>query len=75
MMNNLIHIFKQKSPKQRFLFVFGLFMILAYFVLAGIFIGWEAMPVAVAYQSRIYFGVLLIVYGCIRFYRLVKTED
>ena len=74
-MNNLIHTFKQKSPKQRFLFVFGLLMIMAYFILAGIFICWEAMPVTVAYQSRIYLGVLLIVYGCIRFYRLLKTED
>jgi hypothetical protein len=50
-------------------------MIIAYFILAGIFICWEAMPVTVAYKSRVYFGILLIVYGCIRFYRLLKTEE
>ena len=74
-MNNLFHTFKQKSPKQRFLFVFGLLMIIAYFILAGIFIFWEAMPVTVAYQSRMYFGMLLIVYGIFRFYRLLKPEE
>lgn len=69
MMNNLFNNFKQKSPKQRFLFVLGLFMILAYLIIAGIFIVWKSMPVTVPYSNRLAFGIVLIVYAFFRFYR------
>ena len=72
-MNNLIHIFKQKSPKQRFLFVLGLVMILAYLIIASIFIFWESMPVTVPYSNRLAFGALLVVYAIFRFYRFNTT--
>ncbi|WP_291275121.1 hypothetical protein [Flavobacterium sp.] len=72
-MNNIFNNFKQKSPKQRFLFVLGLVMILAYLIIASIFIFWESMPVTVPYSNRLAFGVLLVVYAIFRFYRFNTT--
>jgi hypothetical protein len=72
-MNNIFNNFKQKSPKQRFLFVLGLVMILAYLIIASIFIFWESMPVTVPYSNRLAFGSLLVVYAIFRFYRFNTT--
>lgn len=62
--------FKQKSPLQRFLFVFGLFFFLLYLVLGIMFIAWKDIPLDIEYTHRVLFGVLLIVYAIFRFYRL-----
>ncbi len=64
----------QKSPKQRFLFVFGLVFFLMYLVLGLIIIFWKELPLSISYRGRLAFGLLLIVYAFIRFVRLLKKN-
>ena len=70
-----INKFKQKSPQQRFLFIFGLIILLCYFFLGVYMIFWKDIPFEIAPTYRILFGILLIVYALIRFYRLVNQKD
>jgi hypothetical protein len=67
--------FKQKSPQQRFLFIFGLIILLCYLLLGVYMIFWKDIPFEIKPVYRILFGVLLIVYAIIRFYRLVNQKD
>ncbi|MHC5200608.1 hypothetical protein [Myroides sp. LJL119] len=67
--------FKQKSPLQRFLFVFGLLFFVLYLGLGIMFIVWKNMPIDMDYNVRVLFGGLLIVYGIFRFYRLWNKQD
>jgi uncharacterized membrane protein (DUF485 family) len=66
--------FKQKSPQQRFLFIFGLIILLFYFALGVLLIFWKDIPFAIQPTYRILFGILLIVYAIIRFFRLNQTD-
>ncbi len=66
--------FKQKSPQQRFLFIFGLIILLFYFALGVLLISWKDIPFDIQPTYRILFGILLIVYAIIRFFRLNQTE-
>jgi len=75
MFKNFIKNFQEKSPKERFLLVIGLTVFLAYFVLGLIFILWKTMPVNMEYRYRIAFGVLLIVYSFIRFFRIFNSNN
>ncbi|MEC4116803.1 hypothetical protein VSP20_07445 [Myroides phaeus] len=70
----LINKFKQKSLLQRFLFILGLAFFLIYLGLGIMFLVWKDMPIALEYTNRIWFGVLLIVYGVFRFIRLWQQE-
>jgi len=70
-----INTFKQKSPQQRFLFIFGLIILLCYLLLGVYMIFWKDIPFEIKPTYRILFGVLLIVYAIIRFYRLVNQKD
>jgi len=76
MLNKIIKNFKVKSLKERFLFVIGMVVFIAYFILGLIFIFWETLPLAKSFPLamepvyRISFGVLLIVYSFIRFFRI-----
>ena len=68
--------FKQKSPQQRFLFILGLVMFIIYLVLGVGFILWTDNPYFdIKPTYRILFGLLLIVYAGIRFYRLINQKD
>ena len=67
--------FKQKSPLQRFLFVFGLLFFVLYLGLGIMFIFWKDMPLDMDYNVRVLFGGLLIVYGVFRFYRLWNKQN
>jgi hypothetical protein len=81
MLTKSIQNFKKKSLKERFLFVIGLLVFIAYFILGIIFIFWESLPIAKSMQLameavyRISFGVLLIVYSFIRFFRIFNLND
>ena len=81
MLNKIIQNFKEKSLKERFLFVIGMLVFIAYFILGLIFIFWESlslaksMPLAMEPVYRISFGVLLIVYSFIRFFRIFNFND
>lgn len=66
--------FKQKSPQQRFLFIFGLIILLFYFALGTLLIFWKDIPFDIQPTYRILFGILLIVYAIIRFFRLNQTD-
>lgn len=66
--------FKQKSPQQRFLFIFGLIILLFYFALGILLIFWKDIPFEIQPTYRILFGILLIVYAIIRFFRLNQTD-
>jgi len=67
--------FKQKSPQQRFLFILGLVMFLMYLVLGVALIFWKDIPFDIKPTYRIMFGLLLIVYAGIRFFRLINQKD
>jgi len=67
--------FKQKSPQQRFLFIFGLVILLFYLALGVLLIFWKDIPFDIQPTYRVAFGLLLIVYAVIRFFRLNKQTD
>ncbi len=69
------NFFKQKSPQQRFLFILGLVMLLLYFVLGTLLIFWKDIPFDISPTYRIVFGLLLIGYAILRFFRLIKQND
>ena len=72
MLENFINNFKQKSLSQRFLFFFGILFLIAYFALGCMFILWKDIPLTLSYTRRVLFGVLLIVYSIIRFFRIIN---
>jgi len=69
------NIFKQKSPQQRFLFILGLVMLTMYVVLGTALIFWKDIPFEIKPTYRILFGLLLIGYAVIRFFRLINQKD
>jgi hypothetical protein len=75
MLNNSIKDFQKKSLKERFLLVIGMTLFLAYLILGLIFIFWKSMPIAMQPTYRIAFGVLLIVYSVIRFFRIFNSNN
>lgn len=75
MLKKSIDNFQKKSLKERFLFVIGMLVFLAYFILGLIFIFWKSMPIAMQTEYRIAFGVLLIVYSFLRFFRFFNANN
>ena len=75
MLKKTIDNFQKKSLKERFLFVIGILVFLAYFILGLIFIFWKSMPIAMQSEYRIAFGVLLIVYSFVRFLRIFNANN
>jgi cytochrome c biogenesis protein CcdA len=75
MLKKGINNFQKKSLKERFLFVIGLLVFFAYFILGLIFIFWKSIPITMQPVYRLSFGVLLIVYSFIRFFRFFNIND
>jgi len=75
MLANILKNFQKKSLKERFLLVIGLTIFLAYLVLGLIFIFWKSLPIAMPNTYRIAFGVVLIAYAFIRFFRIFNSND
>jgi hypothetical protein len=69
------HNFKQKSPKKRFLFVFGMFFFLLYLFMGLAVIFWKNFPLELSQTQKIALGVVLIVYAFLRFIRLLQERD
>lgn len=67
--------FKQKSPQQRFLFILGVVMFSMYLALGIALIFWKSIPFEIQPTYRILFGLLLIVYAVIRFFRLMNQKN
>jgi len=63
---------KQKSLIRRFLFFLGIIFLLLYVILGFGFIVWKDMPVTIPYKNRIIFGIILLVYAGIRFFRIIR---
>lgn len=74
-MINFNHNFKQKSPKKRFLFVFGMFFFLLYLFMGFVVIFWNNFPLELSQSQRITLGIILIVYAFLRFIRLLQKRD
>ncbi|MGE4347743.1 MAG: hypothetical protein AB7D46_10065 [Flavobacteriaceae bacterium] len=66
--------FKQKSPQQRFLFVFGIFFFLIYLFMGLAVIFWKDFPLDMNQNHRLLFGIVLIVYAFLRFVRLLQKH-
>jgi len=73
---NILEIFKQKSPLQRFLFVLNLIFLILYLVMAITLFVWKTMPVEIPYKNRVILGIILVIYAVFRFYRLsIKFKE
>ncbi|MNK35227.1 hypothetical protein D3C87_537460 [compost metagenome] len=71
-------IFKQKSPKQRFLLILGLVAFLLYLVMGLAFIFWP--PLALRFNfiptwGRIAIGIFLIFYAFVRLLSLGRRDS
>lgn len=67
-------IFKQKSPKQRFLLILGLIMFMFYLVIGLACIFWKDLPLNIAYPYKVAIGIFLIVYAFIRLLSLGRRD-
>jgi len=65
---------KQKSPKRRFLFILGAALFVGIFILGVLIMFWKALPLNLSDTQRYTFGGLFIVYGILRFARIMKTD-
>jgi hypothetical protein len=74
-MNLFLNNFKQKSPKERFLFVLGLLLVIMYIILGSFFLFYYEVPLKLTNNQRSAFGILLYVYAAYRFYRIYKNEN
>lgn len=74
MLKNFLNTFKEKSLNQRFFFILGIVFLLVYFVLGCFFILVKNLPFDIPYTNRVIFGIILIVYSIIRFFRIIKKE-
>jgi len=65
---------EQKSPARRFLLILGVLGFVCVITLAGMVIFWDAMLPNFSKVQRIGFGAILVIYGILRFSRLLKKK-
>lgn len=74
-----LNTFKQKSPQQRFLFILGVAMIFIFCALAIVVMFWGDLlnldPQRFPQKYRIAFGIVLIIYAAIRFFRIIRDNS
>jgi len=80
MLKNVLNNFQKKSLKERFLLVIGILFFLVYLFLGLIVIFWDAIflksfPIAMQPIYRMAFGVILIVYSFLRFFRFFNSNN
>lgn len=75
MLKQIVTNYKKKSLKQRFLLFIGVLFLMIYLTLGVVLIFWAKFPIRMETNYRIALGVLLIVYGFFRFWRLLKTDS
>lgn len=71
MLNKIVYNIKKKSPKERFLLVLAILFLLVYFTLGLFVIFMKNFPLNLAYNYRIAFGCILIIYSFVRCYRII----
>jgi hypothetical protein len=74
MLNNFINNIKEKSLIERFLLIISVLVFLGYFFLGLIVIFWDKLPFDIKMNYRIAFGVILIIYAVIRFFRFYNAN-
>jgi len=74
MLNNSTENKEKKSLKERFFLVIGMVFFLVYLALGLAIIFWKNFPIEMKPGYRIAFGVVLIVYSFIRFYRIINDN-
>jgi uncharacterized membrane protein (DUF485 family) len=80
MFKKMLYKNEKKSPKERFLFIIGILFFFVYLCLGLIVIFWDVIfsknfPIAMSSTYRMTFGVLLIVYSFLRFYRFFNSNN
>jgi uncharacterized membrane protein (DUF485 family) len=80
MFKKTLHNFEKKSPKERFLFIIGILFFFVYLCLGLMIIFWEfifskSFPMVMSSNYRMAFGVVLIVYSFLRFYRFFNSNN
>ncbi|MBA4276999.1 MAG: hypothetical protein C0430_09560 [Flavobacterium sp.] len=80
MLQKMLYNYKKKSPKQRFLFIIGILFFFLYLCLGLSVIFWDVIfpknfPIPMPSNYRMTFGVLLIVYSFLRFYRFFNSNN
>ncbi len=75
MIKRFLNTFREKSLNERFFFILGIVFLLVYFVLGCFFILVKNLPFDIPYTNRVIFGIILIVYSIIRFFRIIKKEQ
>jgi hypothetical protein len=66
--------FKQKSPTRRFLFILGAALFVGISIIGLMIIFWSRLPLPLTQTQRYTFGGLFIVYGIMRFIRVIRTD-
>jgi len=69
---------RQKSPQQRFLFILGVAMIILFCTIAVIVVFFGDLihldPQKFPQGYRVAFGIVLIIYAIIRFFRILRDN-
>ncbi|WP_295770541.1 hypothetical protein [uncultured Mucilaginibacter sp.] len=66
---------EQKSPQRRFLFILGAALFIVVIILGLMIMFWDKLPLNLSQTQRYTFGGLFIVYGVLRFIRIVRTDN
>jgi len=74
MLNNSTENKEKKSLKERFFLVIGIVFFVAYLAMGLTIIFWKNFPFDMKPGYRIAFGVVLIAYSFIRFYRIINDN-
>lgn len=65
---------EQKSPQRRFLFILGAAFFVVVIILGLMIMFWAKLPLELSQTQRYTFGGLFIIYGVLRFIRVVRTD-
>lgn len=74
MLKKIITNIQKKSLKERFLLVISILFFILYFILGLIVLFMKSFPINMPMNYRIAFGILLIVYGVIRCFRIINDN-
>jgi uncharacterized membrane protein len=80
MLKKTFNSYKEKSPKERFLFIMGILFFSLYLFMGLAVIFWSTIfskkfPIEMASNYRIALGVVLIVYSFLRFNRFMNSNN
>jgi prolipoprotein diacylglyceryltransferase len=65
----------QKSPKRRFLLILGVVTFICVTIIGIMIMFWDRMNLPLTPLQRYAFGGFFILYGIVRFSRLLKKDD